>query len=73
MPQNLRTVTPEYAKKVYGIIVTQNTPPPFSDEDPTLMPAPKRQKKIDVIWSDGTMPPLLPQSEDQPTNGGSLF
>ena len=75
MPQNLRTVTPEYAKKVYGIIVIQDTPPPFRDDpgDPTLMPSP-REKKIDVIWSDGTMPPLLPQSEDQPTtNGHNLF
>jgi hypothetical protein len=73
MPQNLRTVTPEYAKKVYGIVVTPDAPPPFRDEPPTLMPAPKRQKKIDVIWSDGTMPPLTNDEDAKPPRSGDLF
>jgi hypothetical protein len=72
MPQSLRLVTPEYAKKYYGVNVIQDAPPPLRDEDATLMPAPKRQKKVDVIWSDGTMPPLT-NDPDAHQGNGNLF
>jgi hypothetical protein len=65
MPQNVRQVTSEYAKKHYGFTISTPTPPPFSDEEPTLMPSPE-SPDFEVETGGGRFP-------ERPKQNGDLF